>query len=76
MPSALLSARSLARQATGTTHPPAGATGLLAALAELDAVPWAGFKFLLTAAAGRSVMVVMAVLFNNLVPGRRYPTFW
>ncbi|KAG2453578.1 hypothetical protein HYH02_001796 [Chlamydomonas schloesseri] len=64
-----------AMQATGTTHPPAGATGLLAASA--DPIPdWQGFKFLLTALAGSSVMVLVALLFNNAIPGRRYPTFW
>ncbi|KXZ41845.1 hypothetical protein GPECTOR_263g675 [Gonium pectorale] len=65
----------VAMQATGTTHPPAGATGLLAASA--DPIPdWRGFKFLLTAGAGSAVMVLVALLFNNAVPGRRYPTFW
>ncbi|EFJ40824.1 hypothetical protein VOLCADRAFT_69044 [Volvox carteri f. nagariensis] len=64
-----------AMQATGTTHPPAGATGLIAAYA--DPIPdWRGFKFLLSALAGSSVMVGVTLLFNNLVPGRRYPTFW
>ncbi|KAG2499016.1 hypothetical protein HYH03_003202 [Edaphochlamys debaryana] len=64
-----------AMQATGTTHPPAGATGLLAA--STDPIPdWQGFKFLLTALAGSSVMVLVALVFNNLIPGRRYPTFW
>lgn len=64
-----------AMQATGTTHPPAGATGLLAAIA--DPIPaWEGFRFLVTALAGSCIMVVMALLYNNLVPGRRYPTFW
>eukprot|EP00198_Chlamydomonas_reinhardtii_P007710 XP_001697047.1 predicted protein [Chlamydomonas reinhardtii] len=53
----------------------AGATGLLAASA--DPIPdWQGFKFLLTALAGSSVMVLVALVFNNAVPGRRYPTFW
>ncbi|GIL46853.1 hypothetical protein Vafri_3724 [Volvox africanus] len=62
-------------QATGTTHPPAGATGLIAAYA--DPIPdWHGFKFMLSAAAGSCVMVLLALLLNNLVPGRAYPTFW
>ncbi len=55
--------------------PSAGATGLIAALA--DPIPaWAGFRYLVTALAGSCVMVVMALLYNNLVPGRRYPTYW
>ncbi|KAG2439235.1 hypothetical protein HXX76_004597 [Chlamydomonas incerta] len=70
-----MSAALAAMQATGTTHPPAGATGLLAASA--DPIPdWQGFKFLLTALAGSSVMVLVALVFNNAIPGRRYPTFW
>lgn len=48
--------RSVACSPNPTRAPAAGATGLLAASA--DPIPdWQGFKFLLTALAGSSVMV-------------------
>ncbi|PNH05788.1 Transmembrane protein [Tetrabaena socialis] len=53
----------------------AGATGLIAA--SISHIPdWQGFKFMLTAAAGSTVMVLVALIYNNAIPGRKYPTYW
>lgn len=58
-------------QLSGTLHPPAGGTAYIAVTSGqgLDFV-------LLTVGAGTIVLVVMAMLVNNLVPRRKYPTYW
>ena len=56
---------------TGTTHPPAGATALVAVLS--------GESWLFIAmpvGTGACILVVCSILFNNLHRGRRYPLYW
>lgn len=65
----------LAMQLTCTTHPPGGATALIAASAH-HLGPWRGFQFVLTVFFGSLGMLVVALVVNNLSPQRRYPTFW
>jgi len=56
---------------TRTTHPPAGADPIVVILAE------SSWSFLLTPVLiGSAVIVLTALLINNLDKGRRYPTFW
>jgi CBS-domain-containing membrane protein len=56
---------------TGTTHPPAGATALIAVLTDADWV-YIGMPI----GTGSCIMVLTALLFNNLHRGRRYPLYW
>ncbi|KZT73752.1 hypothetical protein DAEQUDRAFT_721207 [Daedalea quercina L-15889] len=59
-------------QATGTTHPPAGATALLPAI---DADVWAmGWYYLPVVLLSSTMTLATALLINNIQ--RRYPVFW
>ncbi|MFC3746109.1 HPP family protein [Paenibacillus sp. GCM10012306] len=56
---------------TKTTHPPAGADPLVVITAG------SGWSFLFTPVlAGAIVIVLVALIVNNLDKKRRYPTFW
>lgn len=56
---------------TRTTHPPAGADPIVVILAG------SGWSFLVTPVLVGSVLVVLvAMIINNLHRDRRYPTFW
>ncbi|WP_420405247.1 HPP family protein [Nisaea sp.] len=60
-----------AMQWTGTGHAPAGADPIVVFLLQ------PGFGFLLTPVlVGAVLIVVVALLFNNLQPARRYPLYW
>jgi hypothetical protein len=65
-------------QLTRTTHPPGGATALIACTAPGVVSPkaWYGARFVLAVALGSVVMMVCAVLVNNLAADRAYPTYW
>ncbi|KAJ7270521.1 HPP family-domain-containing protein [Mycena rebaudengoi] len=59
-------------QISGTTHPPAGATALLAAVSpEVSALGW---YYLPVVLLSSSIVLVSALLVNNI--RRRYPMFW
>jgi len=58
-------------QLTGTTHAPAGANPLLVMNGGLG---WSGL--LTPVLAGSLVLVLCAVLFNNLARDRAYPRYW
>lgn len=63
-------------QCTGTLHPPGGATALIAVTgsAKIHAL---GFEYVLVpVASGASIMLIIALLLNNLSPDRKYPVFW
>jgi CBS-domain-containing membrane protein len=63
-------------QCTGTLHPPGGATALIAVTgsAKIHAL---GFEYVfIPVASGASIMLIIALLLNNLSPFRKYPTFW
>lgn len=62
--------------ATKTLHPPGGATALVAVI---GGAPVAGMGFLYVlypVAAGAMILLVIALLVNNAIPGRRYPEYW
>lgn len=61
---------------TRTLHPPGGATALIAALGSPD-VQRLGFSFvLMPVGAGALILLLVAVIFNNLPRTRRYPEYW
>jgi CBS-domain-containing membrane protein len=60
-----------AMQITRTVHPPAGANPLLVLMAGL------GWDFVLTPViSGALLLTLVALVFNRLAPGRRYPLYW
>ena len=60
---------------TRTLHPPAAATSLIALLSEKAQA--LGFEYVLAPVAiGSAAMLLVAVLLNNLRPGKQYPLFW
>ena len=61
---------------TKTLHPPGGATALIAVIGG-DAVHRLGYFYvLIPVGLGALVMLVIALLINNLASNRRYPEFW
>lgn len=61
---------------THTVHPPAGATALIAIYSN-DKIHKIGFLYVLTPVlSGAAILVLVAVLLNNLFPSRRYPVYW
>ena len=59
-------------QFTKTTHPPAGATALLAAVD--DVILALGWYYLPVVLLSSTMVLVSALLVNNIQ--RRYPVFW
>ncbi len=58
-------------QLTGTVHPPSGAVALVVMMSK------ASWQFLLTPALeGSIILVLCAVVFNNLAEERSYPKHW
>jgi len=61
---------------TKTLHPPGGATALIAVIGG-DSVHQLGYLYVFVPAGlGALVMLIIALLVNNLAPNRRYPEFW
>ncbi len=61
---------------TKTLHPPGGATALIAIIGG-PAIHRLGYLYVLAPVAlGALVMLLVALLVNNLAPKRRYPEFW
>ena len=61
---------------TKTTHPPGGATALIAVIGS-ERVHQLGFLYILSPVAlGALIMLVVALIVNNLTSLRRYPVFW
>lgn len=61
---------------TRTLHPPGGATALIAVIGG-DKVHGLGFSYALApVGVGASLMILVALLVNNLPRQRRYPEFW
>lgn len=65
----------LVMQVTGTTHPPGGATALIACSTPQMA-PWYGFQMVLAVALGSFELLAVALVASNLHKNRSYPTFW
>jgi CBS-domain-containing membrane protein len=62
--------------ATKTLHPPGGATALIAVISGPKVYNLGYLYVLMPAASGALVMLLVALLINNLAPTRRYPEFW
>ncbi len=61
---------------TKTLHPPGGATSLIAVIGS-DKIHTLGYLYIwIPVAAGAMVMLVIALLVNNIPKSRRYPEFW
>uniref|UniRef100_A0A7V4G6G1 HPP family protein n=1 Tax=Desulfobacca acetoxidans TaxID=60893 RepID=A0A7V4G6G1_9BACT len=59
-----------------TLHPPGGATALIAILGGPGIQRLGFFYVLVPVAAGALLLLVIALLVNNLAPQRRYPEYW
>lgn len=58
-------------QLTGAVHPPAGSNPLIVFLAA------ANWSFLITpSTAGSAILVIWALLYNNIPKDRHYPSYW
>jgi len=65
-----------AMHATKTLHPPGGATALIAVIGS-DKIHDLGFLYVVVpVAAGALVMLLVALIVNNIPSHRRYPEFW
>ncbi|MBF0107707.1 MAG: HPP family protein [Magnetococcales bacterium] len=63
-------------QWTRTLHPPGGATALIAVIGS-DEIHSLGWLYpLAPALSGALIMLLVALVVNNLAPGRRYPLQW
>jgi len=61
---------------TKTLHPPGGATALIAVIGGEKIHNLGFFYAIVPAALGALIMLVVALIFNNIPRGRRYPEFW
>jgi CBS-domain-containing membrane protein len=62
--------------ATKTLHPPGGATALIAVIGS-EKIHNLGYLYpLIPAGIGAVIMLVVALLVNNIPKSRRYPEFW
>jgi CBS-domain-containing membrane protein len=75
--SAIAVATSIAiMHATKTLHPPGGATALIAVIGS-QKIHNLGYLYVLTPAGiGPFIMLVVALLMNNIPKNRQYPEFW
>jgi CBS-domain-containing membrane protein len=62
--------------ATKTVHPPGGATALIAVIGSTKVHNLGYLYVIIPSGLGAVVMLVVAVLVNNIPRGRRYPEFW
>lgn len=63
-------------QITRTTHPPAGATALIAIIGDEEVAKLGYLYILFPVLLGNCIMLFVAVLVNNLHPEHSYPTYW
>lgn len=62
--------------ATKTLHPPGGATALIAVIGS-SKIHGLGYLYaLIPAGLGAVIMLIVALLVNNIPKSRRYPEFW
>ncbi len=61
-------------QVTKTLHPPGGATALIAVIGS-EKIKALGFLYVLSPVlSGSLILLLVALIFNNLTPNRKYPT--
>jgi CBS-domain-containing membrane protein len=62
--------------ATRTAHPPGSATALIAVIGD-ETIHDLGFLFvILPVAAGALILLLVALIINNIPASRRYPEYW
>lgn len=62
--------------ATRTLHPPAGGTALAAVIGGAE-IHGLGFLYpFIPAGAGAFILLIVALIFNNLIEDRKYPNYW
>lgn len=59
-----------------TLHPPGGATALIAVIGGADIHNLGYLYALVPAASGACLMLLIALLVNNIPKNRKYPAFW
>ncbi len=62
--------------ATRTLHPPGGATALIAVIGSVKVHQLSFIYVLIPATVGPLILLVVAVLVNNIPTSRRYPEIW
>jgi CBS-domain-containing membrane protein len=62
--------------ATKTLHPPGGATALIAVIGSQKIHNLGYLYVILPAGLGAIIMLLVALLINNIPKSRRYPEFW
>jgi len=62
--------------ATKTLHPPGGATALIAVIGSQKIHDLGYLYAIVPAGLGAVVMLIIALLINNIPKQRRYPEFW
>jgi CBS-domain-containing membrane protein len=62
--------------ATKTLHPPGGATALIAVIGSQKIHNLGYLYVLVPAGSGAIIMLVVALLINNISKNRRYPEYW
>jgi CBS-domain-containing membrane protein len=65
-----------AMHATRTLHPPGGATALVAVIGSQQIHAMGYWFVLFPGAIAPLILLLVALIFNNLVPSRAYPEFW
>ncbi len=65
-----------AMHATKTLHPPGGATALIAVIGSQKIHDLGYLYALVPVGLGAAIMLVIALLVNNIPNRRRYPEFW
>jgi CBS-domain-containing membrane protein len=61
---------------TKTLHPPGGATALIAVIGGESVHSLGYFYVVMPVAMGAGVMLLVALIVNNIPKNRRYPEFW
>ena len=65
-----------AMHATKTLHPPGGATALIAVIGSQKIHNLGYFYAIVPVGIGALIMLVVALIINNIPKNRRYPEFW
>lgn len=65
-----------AMHATRTLHPPGGATALIAVISGEKITNLGFFYVIMPVGAGALILLIVALIFNNIPRQRRYPEFW
>ncbi len=66
----------VAMLATKTLHPPGGATALIAVIGGTKIHNLGYFYALVPAGAGALILLIVALIVNNLAKERKYPEYW